>query len=125
MHYFPGPDNADIAPFVKAFVRLMFAHVEFERRFSDLQGVITGDPNFGEQPSNQWRPRERPQRMTKLILMEKERLGDVPEASQIERALKAAIPHCDRRNLLAHGTWWRFDPVQQVITVRSGLNRPN
>src|SRR5207247_1525235 len=66
-----------------------------------------------------------PKCMTKLILREKQRLGEVPETGLIEHALEKAISHCDRRNLLAHGTWWRFDPVQQVITVRRGINRPN
>jgi len=125
MHYFPQPDSPEIASFVHAFVRLMFAHAEFERRIRDLQGVITGCQKFGEQPKNQWGARKRSELMAKLIVENKERIGELPEADQIARALDAAIVHSDRRNLLAHGTWWRFDPEQQVITVRSGTDWPD
>jgi hypothetical protein len=32
----------------------MFAHAAFERRVSDLMGIITGVVDFGERPENQW-----------------------------------------------------------------------
>jgi len=45
----------------------MFAHSAFEREVRSLQGAITHDLSFGERRSNQWKARERPERMAKLI----------------------------------------------------------
>ena len=66
-HYFPDADEPALQPFTQAFVGLMFAHAAFERRVSDLMGVITGVYGFGECPENQWKADERPKRMRKLI----------------------------------------------------------
>jgi hypothetical protein len=57
-HYFPDADEPALQPFTQSFVHLMFAHAAFERRASDLMGIITGVPGFGEQPENQWEGRQ-------------------------------------------------------------------
>jgi hypothetical protein len=43
-HYFPEADS----PFFAPFLRMMFAHAEFEARVRGLQGAVTGDDAFGE-----------------------------------------------------------------------------
>jgi hypothetical protein len=116
-HYFPTPDTPGFGRFATAFVRLMFAHAGLERQIRELQGVVTGDPKFGEQPNNQFRnARTRPQQMTALIT---EHLGSIPESSDITKCLGRAIPLCDKRNLLAHGVWWEFKRNPDTITVAS------
>jgi hypothetical protein len=67
------PEAEDIGPHAIAFAQLMFAHAEFEREVRSLQGAITNDLSFGEQRSNQWKARQRPERMAKLI---KRHFGD-------------------------------------------------
>jgi len=125
MHYFPDPDSPEIEPFVRAFLRLMFAHAEFEERVRDLQGIITGDWKFGERRKNQRvSARDRPEKMKKLIAKNAARLGETPETDEIADALQRAIAHCNCRNLLAHGSWWRLDPAEQLITVRAGTDWP-
>jgi hypothetical protein len=49
--------------------------------------------------------------------------GGLPETNDIAECLRQAIPLCDERNLLAHGTWWRFDMDAGVITVRAATFR--
>jgi hypothetical protein len=125
--YFP---EAEIMPsFAMAFMRMMFAHAEFEEQVRDLHDSIIKTPakqphffarllNFGSKTGGGfWNARNRPKRMAKLI---KDRPGLVndQEATQIDQILKAAIGPCDRRNLLAHGRWWRFDPKTSTITIR-------
>src|SRR5262249_44513217 len=61
--------------------------------------------------------RQRPKRMAKLI-EERPGLVEDQEATEIIQILKAAIGPCDRRNLLAHGRWWRFDTKTSTITIR-------
>ena len=58
MRFFPEPDSPDLAPFTQAFLRMMFAHVEFERRVADLAGVITLTPGFGD--TLVWSAKDRP-----------------------------------------------------------------
>ena len=112
------PDAEDIRSHAIAFAQLMFAHSKFEREVRSLQGAITNDLNFGEQRSNQWTARQRPERMAKLI---KGHLGDdLQEAGPIAKLLSDAIGPCDRRNFLAHGEWWCFNTRTLTITVRSG-----
>src|SRR5262245_32395101 len=129
--YFP---EAEIMPsLAMAFMRMMFAHAEFEEQVRDLHAAIMKTPgrrphffarlrgllNFGRKPDGGGlgTSRHRARRMAKLI---KERPGLVEdqEASQIIQILNAAIGPCDRRNLLAHGRWWRFDPKTSTITIR-------
>ena len=112
------PDAEDIRPHAIAFAQLMFAHSEFEREVRSLQSAITRDPSFGEWRGNQWRARQRPERMAKLI---KTHLGDdFQEAEPIAKLLSDAIGPCDRRNFLAHGEWWCFNTRTLTIRVRSG-----
>jgi hypothetical protein len=112
------PEAEDIGPHAIAFAQLMFAHSEFEREVRSLQGAITNDLSFGEQRSNQWKARQRPERMAKLI---KRHLGDdLQEAEPIVKLLSDAIGPCDQRNFLAHGEWWCFNTRTLTITVRSG-----
>jgi hypothetical protein len=112
------PESEDIGPHAIAFAQLMFAHSEFEREFRSLQAAITNDPSFGDQRSNQWKARQRPERMAKLM---KRYLGDdLREAEPIAKLLSDAIDPCDRLNFLAHGEWWCFNTRTLTITVRSG-----
>ena len=119
--YFPQPEA--VPRFTMEFMRMMFAHAEFEEQVRRMQTAIMMTPP--DQPHNCGREtggglgnaRQRPKRMAKLI---KERPGLVEgrEASEIGRILTAAIGPCDQRNLLAHGRWWRFDPKTSTITIR-------
>jgi hypothetical protein len=112
------PEAEDIGPHAIAFAQLMFAHSEFEREVRSLQAAITNDLSFGEQRSNQWKARQRPERMAKLM---KRYLGDdLQEAEPIAKLLSDAIGPCDRRNFLAHGEWCYFNTRTLTITVRSG-----
>jgi hypothetical protein len=119
-HYFPDADEPALQPFTQSFVHLMFAHAAFERRVSELMGVITGVVGFGERPENQWKADQRQKRMKRLI--KKHRPDGLPETDAIVACLKHSISFCHDRNLLAHGSWWRFDPAG-TITVRSGVAR--
>jgi hypothetical protein len=126
MHIFPEPDEPDLQPFMRAFVRLMFAHGEFERRVSDLVGVIAHDPRFGEKPENRWTTRNRPKYMAKLLeAHESEHLGGIPERDEIAAQLSRAIDPSDVRNMLAHGHWWAFDVDAATVTVRATTEWPN
>jgi hypothetical protein len=111
------PEANDIGPHAIAFAQLMFAHSEFEREVRSLQGAITNDLSFGEWRSNQWKARERPDRMMKLM---KRYLGDnLQEAEPVAKLLSDAIGPCGQRNFLAHGEWWCFNTRTLTITVRS------
>ena len=115
--YFPDP--GEIRPHAIAFARMMFAHGAFEREVRELQSDIAKEHGFGERRVNQWRTRERAERMVALI---EEKLGkDLPETASIEKFLAAAVAPCEQRNLLAHGTWWCFDRGTSSIQVRSGI----
>jgi hypothetical protein len=122
MHYFPEADEPALQPFTQSFVYLMFAHAAFERRVSELMGIITGVMGFGERPENQWKADERPKRMKRLI--KEHRPDGLPETDAIVTCLKRSMSSCRDRNLLAHGSWWEFDIDANTITVRSGIARP-
>jgi len=111
------PDPTEIEPHVIAFAGMMFAHAALEREIRALLDAITKTPGFGEQHSNQWRARERPQRIVKLI--ETHRGHDFPQTKQIEKLLNDAIDPCEQRNHLAHGTWWCFNRHTTAIVVRA------
>ena len=112
------PDPEDIRPLAIAFARMMFAHAAFESEVRQLQEAITCVRGFGEKPENQrGGARARPDRMAKLIA---EHRGAIPEAEPIKNILTEAVAVCDDRNLLAHGEWWRFDPITSTIDVRGG-----
>jgi hypothetical protein len=94
-------------------------------RWYDLLGVITGDPDFGERPENLWAAKARTRRRDIRKLMDQAKIGGAAPAHQFLELLKQTIGPCDRRNLLAHGIWWCFNPEKQTILVRGGTRRPN
>ena len=57
--------------------------------------------------------------------MEKAKIGATAPAHQFLELLNQAIGPCDRRNLLAHVIWWRFDPAKQTISVHGGTEWPD
>jgi hypothetical protein len=125
VHVFPDPDNPALIPFTRAFVRMMFAHAEFDRRFSDLLGAITVDWDFGARPENIWSATSRPKRIRKLIKEhESKHVGGIVERDDIADCLTRAIEPCKSRNTLAHGHWWAFDLKANVISVRASANWP-
>ena len=126
MHYFPDPDHPDFAPFAQAFVRMIFAHAGFEHRVSELLNVITGDLDFGENPTTtRWSAKDRPKEVRKLCDQHKSEHPDgLPETDAIVRRLREAFPLCNERNLLTHGIWWGLDPEAGVVNVRAAKVRP-
>jgi hypothetical protein len=122
-HYFPDADEPALQPFAQSFVHPMFAHAAFERRVSDLMGIITGVVGFGERPENQWKADERPKRMKRLI--KEHRPDGLPETDAIVACLERSMSFCRDRNLLTHGSWWELDIDANTITVRSGIARSN
>ena len=101
--YFPRADQVE--PFGHAFLKLMFAYAELERRVAALQEIVTGKAGFSEQ--NQWGAHECSKRRRKLIRHNSKRFALMPteEVKRIGEALTRAIPSCDLRNLLTHGHW--------------------
>jgi hypothetical protein len=125
------PKAKDVPQFAMAFTDMMFAHAEFEEQIRDLQAAIMKTPpkrphvfarllrllNVDRKTGGGLgNARQRPKRMAKLI---KDRPGLVTdqEKNEIVEILKAAIGPCDKRNLLAHGRWWRFDPKTSTIKM--------
>src|ERR1700738_2323294 len=103
------PEAEDIGPHAIAFAQVMFAHSEFEREVCSLQGVITNDLSFGERRSNQWRVRERPERMAQLIKTHLE--DDLQEAEPIVKLLSDAIGPCDHA-LVGRQPFFFWTPVR-------------
>jgi hypothetical protein len=58
--------------------------------------------------------------MVKLI---EKHLGQIPETEHIKKLLEDACDPTNKRNQLAHGTWWAFDPRTATIEVRGGILR--
>jgi hypothetical protein len=119
--HLPDPDHPEVIPFGRAFVRMMFAHAEFEARARGLHSVVTGDPKFGER-GQLWPSDKRPKLMAALIA---KHLGEILETTQIEDYLRRAIPLCHVRNHLVHGEWWQFDSATNTVTVRGGRDYPS
>jgi hypothetical protein len=107
-------------PFAVAFMRMMMAHARFELGVRALQGVVADDPYYGEKPGNLWSADKRPKLMVKLI---NEKLGPIQETEPIKKLLREACDPTDKRNHLAHGTWWAFDAKTATIQVRGGIQR--
>ena len=107
-------------PLAVTFMRMMMAHANFESEVRALQGVVANDRQYGEQPKNLWSAKERPKLMVKLI---EERLGQIPETERIKNLLEDACDPTNKRNSLAHGRWWAFDPSKATIHVRGGIQR--
>lgn len=113
-----------------AFLRMMMEHARFELQVRLMQSSVaigqakrrrrSSNPDFGEQPRNQWKTRDRAKLMKKLIA---KKLGKIPETQDIVKLLKDAISPSDVRNRLAHGTWWSFDSRTATIRVRGGIQR--
>ena len=116
MQYFPDVDQ--IGPFGPAFLRLMFASAELERRVADIQNAVTGDPTFGEK--NDWSSIKRPKLLAKLIRKHSKDLKEKPNSRKVSAQLRRAIAPTDLRNVLAHGHWWKFNPDTQTLTIRRG-----
>src|SRR6476660_3125749 len=118
-HFFPDPDDPEIAPFTRAFVRMMFAHAEFERRVSALVTVITR-PVPGEKPKSHFTAKTRAKDVEELCSNSASKHpAGLPEGEAIVRLLDDAYWLCNDRNWLAHGHWWRLDTIAGVITVRA------
>ena len=126
--FFPKPEAVSLSLAV-AFLRMMMEHARFELQVRLLQSSVaigqakrrrSSKPDFGEQPHNQWKTRDRAKLMKKLIA---KRLGKIPETQDIVKLLKDAISPSDVRNRLAHGTWWSFDSRTATIRVRGGIQR--
>jgi hypothetical protein len=103
-----------------AFMRMMMAHARFESEVRALQGVVANDRHYGEQPENLWSAKKRPKLMVKLI---DKCLGQIPETEHIKKLLEDACDPTNKRNQLAHGRWWAFDPNTATIHVRGGIQR--
>lgn len=82
-HYFPEAGDPAIAPFATVFLRVMFAHAEFEARARELQAIVAG----GQLAGPPRKASERPKRMRKLI---RERLGEISELANISDCLVQA-----------------------------------
>jgi hypothetical protein len=99
---------------------MMMAHANFESEVRALQGVVANNPSYGEQPENLWSAKKRPKLMIKLI---EKCLGQIPETEHIKKLLEHACDPTNKRNHLAHGRWWAFDPSKAIIYVRGGIQR--
>ena len=131
MRFFPEPDSSEIAPFTHAFLHMMFAHVEFERRIADLAVVITLDPGFGETKATIWSAKERPEKFDKLCSdNQSKHPGGLPEADAIVRCSRQGVTPLqgpelagprrlveiwcehrrDRRARRAHSRWRTAEP---------------
>ena len=118
MRFFPEPDSPDLAPYTQTFLRMMFAHVDFERRVAELADAITLDLRYGE--TLVWSAKERPKEFGKLCAQNQSKHpGGLPEADAIVRCFDEAFPLCNDRNWLAHGVWWRFDANVGLIDVHA------
>jgi hypothetical protein len=118
------PDNPALAPFTQEFIRVVFAHVKFERRAARLADVITRKEGFGEKTVAAWSARGRPKEFKKLCARyQRKHPEGLPEARAIVQRFKQAIPLCDQRNWLTHGVWWKIDPDAGLICVHAVLAR--
>jgi len=118
-HLLPEPDSPGISPFTRAFMRMMFAHVEFERRVAELADVITLTPGFGETGALGVRKRAA-EKFTALCAKNyNKHPGGLPEADAIAKLLDKAFRICNERNSLAHDVWWRIDTIAGIIDVHA------
>jgi hypothetical protein len=115
-HLFPRAEQ--VPHLAVPFLKLMFAHANFEEAFRDMQNVLAEDEMFAEK--NRWFAKDRPEKMRRLMI-EHGCNGD--EIATAHRVLTDAFPLCNDRNLLAHGDWWHFDTKTAEITVRGDRER--
>ena len=118
-HFFPEPDSPELGPFTRAFMHMMFAHVEFERRVAELAGVITLKSGL-RRDSCPGAQDERPKKFTDLCARKSEQASRRLAGSRCYRATFMRHPVlCNERNWLAHGVWWRIDTVAGIIDVHA------
>jgi hypothetical protein len=117
-HLFPRAEN--VPHFAIPFLKLMFAHANFEEVFRDMQKVVANDETFSENGKNRWTAKDRPEKMRQLMT---EHGCKSDEIATAHRVLTDAFPLCNDRNLLAHGDWWHFDTKTSEITVQGDRPR--
>ena len=118
--YFPDAD--DIGPFGPSFLRLMFACAELDRRVAHMQNLITDDRTYSDK--HLWSSQKRAKKMRKLLRKHSCNLViQTEDREQIVNALRKAAAHCDLRDLLTHGQWWKLDPDRGTIEVRRDKRR--
>jgi hypothetical protein len=127
LHFFPEPDSPELEPFRLAFMRMLFAHAEFERRMAELADVIALKPGFGETEAIRWFSDVRPKKFRKLCAdHQSKHPNGLPEVDDIARWLEKAFDLGKERNWLVHGFWWTIDPATgiDVHTVRVREEEP-
>jgi hypothetical protein len=120
VHLFPRAEDEAVRHFAIPFLKLMFAHANFEGVFRDLQNVAANDETFSEIGKNRWVAKDRPEKLRQLMADHGCKDDEIATAS---RVLTDAFPLCNDRNLLAHGDWWHFDTKTGEITVRGDRHR--
>jgi hypothetical protein len=119
-HFLPEPDSPELEPFRLAFMRMLFAHAEFERRVAELADVIALKPGFGETEAIGWFSDARPKKFRKLCAdHQSKHPNGLPEADDIARCLEKAFDLGKERNWFVHGVWWRIDPAAGIIDVHT------
>jgi hypothetical protein len=118
VHLFPDADDNALRDFAVPFLKLMFAHANFEGVFRDLQNVVAGNETFSD--NNRWTVKARSEKLRRLMIEHSCKNAEITTA---ERVLSDAFPLCNSRNLLAHGDWWRFNPTKGEVTVRGDRER--
>jgi hypothetical protein len=120
VHYFPQADDEAMRRFAVPFLKMMFAHANFEGVFRDLLNAVARDKTFSAKRKNRWTANERAEKMRQLMI---EHGCEDAEIATAHRVLSDAFPLCNDRNLLAHGDWWQFDPTSEEVTVMGDRER--
>jgi len=115
-HIFPRAE--EVPHLAVPFLKLMFAHANFEEVFRDMQNIVANDEMFAEK--NRWIAKDRADKMRQLMLDHDCQDDEIATAG---RVLTDAFPLCNDRNLLSHGDWWNFDTKTGEITVRGDRER--
>jgi hypothetical protein len=66
VHLFPRAEDESVRHFAIPFLKLMFAHANFEGVFRDLQNVVAKDDTFSE--NNGWSAKKRPEKLRQLMI---------------------------------------------------------
>ena len=112
--YFPEFDDPSIAAFLVPFGRLMFGYAKLDREIARLVSVAANNPSLEET----FRRRDADKVSLQVEKIIKNHVGDISEMRAIMDQLDRSAKLYDLRNLLAHGHWWKFDPITETITVR-------
>jgi hypothetical protein len=114
-HYFPEIDDPSIIAFLIPFGRLMFGYANLDREIVDIVRAATGKNDFirrdASNVSNQ---------VEKFIV---KHVGKIAEMKAIKEQLDRSVGLYHLRNDLAHGHWWRFDPINRSIEIRRDRSR--